>query len=966
MATSISGFRDAGGKAADLALRIGSQGADAVSFVVELGEELPFISPVLKTLTAIRDKVGTVRSNREELEALKDRCTYVTACAVVKCRQNAVSKMDVTPLEDCVKGVWMFVERCSRRGRVSRVLKASGDKDEIAGLNARVDRLTGDLGLAGIAVLEGKADDVKAMLERISTSQEMMMGSLPKSPTKLANVPIATPTLKSWHVERHHVTHTVLEALTGDGGPRLVGLVGDSGSGKTTAASEIVRSTEARTAFLDGILWLTVNEGAGRNLPSLMLQLARMVYEDILESVGRRPAESNDGTAYIKQRICAGHGGKGLKCLVVADNVWDKAVISKLLETGMWVLLSARDEELVASQSGEVVCVDELSGTDAESVLRKAAELPPSVRLPDDAVNLVELCGRVAMDLAFVGRWSTVRGRQDRKAWSDAAEHVRAEMRQVGCDPENDVVEITRVLRRKAVLRAGFEDLAVGSEDKRVPWLYLSLAVMPDGHPFSVKDAAVLLFDRVPSADDEASVRGVLDILERWTIVRSAEMGVLRMHDAHSSFARENLMDRGDVRRPASKRWVSRISSLDALQSINSHVLKGLWAAVERVGGDGWAKTRPYEAALAGMDESDPSLRESVEAVGWLQAEHEDWEGASDTFRRLLEVEKRELGPDHPFLANTLQHLADWAERLGKVEEAMRWREKERQVFSLALAKLRPRAGHGGAEGLDDEGLVSLASTMLRLAPHDKDEAESILRRSLEIQEAKLGPENLQVAFTLHELGVCVREAGRPEEAEGLLRRCLTIREVNLGPDDVEVAVTLFWLGVCVREAGRLDEAEELLRRCLAIKEAKLGPEDVQVAYTLHQLGTYIREAGRLEEAGKLLRQCLGIKEAKLAPGAMQVAKTLHQLGVVCARDAGRLDEARELFRRCLGIVEAKLVPEGAKDSNPSDRRTRQSLQKAKGCLEQCLAAEGAALECQDVGLQEELGVCLHEACYTA
>ena len=791
----------------------------------------------------------------------------------------------------------------------------------------------------------------------MSMNQEILMGTVPEPQTKLAEVPSFTPALKSWHVERRHVTKTALNALARDGGPRLVGLVGDSGSGKTTAASEIVRSTELRKAFSDGILWLTVNEGAKLHLPSLMLQLARMVYEDVGGGVGYRPAESSDSAAYIKQRM---ESCPGLKCLVVADNVWEKEVVSKLLETGMRVLLSTRDAELVRCNDGEAVGVDELSSADAESVLRKAAELPANVRLPDDAVNLMELCGRVAMDLAFVGRWSTVRGRRDRKAWSDAAENVHAEMREVGCDPDNDTVEDTRVKRRKAILRAGFEDLAVGSEDKRVPRLYLSLAVMPDGHAFTVKDAAALLFDRTPSPNDEESVRGVVDILERWTIVRSTE-GTYRMHDAHSSFARENLMDRGDVRRPALKRWVRYLSSLDTLHSVDRHVLKGCWLALKRVGGDGWEITRPYEAALDELDESDPLLRESIEAVGWLQEAHEDWKGASTTFRRLLEVEERDLGPDHPYVLNTYRYLADWAERQGNVQEAAEWREKEREVFLSTMAKLKNNAGCGGAEGLDDEGLVSLASTMLRLAPGDRDEAEKILRRSLEIQEAKLGAEDVEVAYTLHELGVCVREASRLEEAEGLLRRCLAIRESKLGPDDVQVAYTLHQLGVCVREAGRLAGAEALLRRCLAIEEAKLGPDDVEVTYTLHQLGLCVREAGRLEEAEELLRRCLAIKEAKLGLEDMQVAKTLHQLGL-CVREAGHREKAAGLMRRCLKITEAKL-------SNPLDSRTRQLkwLEKARGCLEQCLAGEKATPKCKgaavDKALQEELSVCLREAC---
>lgn len=207
---------------------------------------------------------------------------------------------------------------------------------------------------------------------------------------------------------------TVFRALTGATGPRLVGLVGDSGSGKTTAASEIVRSAGVREAFSDGIAWLTVNDHAKGRLSSLVLQLAHMVYEDIEGSVGRAPGESDDGRAYVQQRVARGHqGGRRLKCLVVADNVWGREVVSKLLETGVWILLSTRDEGLVTDVQGEAVGVDQLSEADAESVLRRAAELAPEVRLPDDAVDLIELCGRVVLDLAFVGRWSTVRGRQD-------------------------------------------------------------------------------------------------------------------------------------------------------------------------------------------------------------------------------------------------------------------------------------------------------------------------------------------------------------------------------------------------------------------------------------------------------------------------------------------------------------------------------------------------------------------------
>ncbi|CAB1114946.1 unnamed protein product [Ectocarpus sp. CCAP 1310/34] len=170
------------------------------------------------------------------------------------------------------------------------------------------------------------------------------------------------------------------------------------------------------------------------------------------------------------------------------------------------------------------------------------------------------------MDVAFVGRWSTVRGRHDPESWSDAASTIRTEMDKVGHDPDNDSAENTPAKRRKAILQGGFEDRAIESDDERVQRFYLSLAVMPDGHAFSLKDAAVLLDDRPPSTEDEASAGGVVDVLERWSIIRPAQ-GTYRMHDAHTYFARECLLDRGHVRRPALKRWTRYISSLDVLRS---------------------------------------------------------------------------------------------------------------------------------------------------------------------------------------------------------------------------------------------------------------------------------------------------------------------------------------------------------------------------------------------------------------
>ncbi|CAM9267893.1 unnamed protein product [Ectocarpus fasciculatus] len=889
-------LNDVAAETTKLAVKIGSAAVDGITVMAGLCEELPAVEPLLKTLRIIRETMETVKSNREKLAALDERCTYLTANVVVRCRQNIpASEIDVFHLEQCINTVGKLVDACSERGKVSRVFKAKEVDREINGLNVRLDSLTSDMGLAGVATAIVKIDKIAASVD----AQTVMIGSLLPSQTKTAKVPRGTPLRKSWQIERTHVMDAVSAALISDGGPRLVGLVGRSGSGKTTAASEFVRSTNARKAFSDGVVWLSVNEGAKERLPSLMLQLAGAVFEDIGGCVGNRPVAPADGAAYVKQRVEDGNDGKGLKCLVVADNVWEPEVVSKLLETGMSVLLSTRDQQLVTGAQGQPVGVDELSPADARSVLRGAAEIAPEVPLPADADDLIDLSGRVAMGLAFIGRWSNVRRQEGRTAWSDATSAIRAEIDKAGLGPGCDSTEDAHAKRQKAILQAGFNNLATGVDDERVQRLYLSLGVLPDGYAFTAKDAAVLL--------DEVSVEDVVDVLERWSVVRSEEGGY-HVHDAHLSFARESLEDYGYVRRSAVKSWVGFISTLDVLRSVGPYVLKGLWLAVKNVGGDDWDGTRLYQASLAELSGSDPVvLRKTLDALATFQEVQEDWKGSMITTRELLRVEKRDLGENHPFVLNSYQKLAACAERLQNTEEASEWRTKELEALPLALAKIQEQLDAGEIEGLDGaDGLTSLASTILMLAPGDRDEAEKLLRRSLEMQEAELGEDTAKLAPTLYQLAVCVRDAGRLDEAKKLLLRRLRIEDPVGDRKDAELATTLLNLGACLRLAEQWEEAESVLRRCLSIQETESGPESEALVGTLANLAACFKDAERAGEAEDLLRRCLTILEHNLAPNSLVIASRLYELAV-CVDATGRRDEAKGLMIRRLAIQETKL-----------------------------------------------------------
>lgn len=749
-------------------------------------------------------------------------------------------------------------------------------------------------------------------------------------------MPSLVPARESWHVRRERVISTVLESLAcqsragvdgiplagaGGGGsgdvrnaqrPQVVGLVGESGSGKTATAAEVVRSPEVLEYFSDGVVWLPVNEGDGSKarLPSLMHRLVGMVNEEIAsrnDGIGDTCGEdtdicdsAEDSVTYVRGIVEGGgelrdgvrQQGRQLRCLVVADNVWEKEVVAKLRKTGMWILLTSRKVEMIQEAGGHPVVIGRLVEADAVRVLRRAAELPSDEPSPLGAKDLAELCGRMALELSFVGRWNNVRGSKDPMAWQAAADNIRADLQRLERKKANtrgsgvtgeidaedssacgknkvkqqqqqaepswstndseahtlpasedggDVAVSTcasspssgstthdaRGNRRRAVLLAGFRRLVdrTGGDDI-LRGLYIALAVLPDSHEFTAKDAAVLLHEshHRPGAgggetgtdesggekdeekeQEEKEARKALKTLETRGILVPAgkRMGSrgngstnnasYRMHHAHWSFARKVLLKYHEIRGWAVRRWTRFLSSLDAVLFFDPAVLARLWRAVEDVGGTSWREGRPYETALSKIDDGDNLHRVCLVAAAKFRSTEEDWDGASLMWRRLLAVEHQAQEPNVMY---PLWELVNAAEKNNKPQEAKSWRQAGYEALTQVMTRSTPMrsfftgaggSGHtprGGSpnDPADTTSVVrSLTLNMARFGPSKGAEAEKILRRAVEIEVSRRGPDDTRVAAMLQRLGICVRQAGRLTEAEQLLKRALKIEKATLG-----------------------------------------------------------------------------------------------------------------------------------------------------------------------------------------
>ena len=197
---------------------------------------------------------------------------------------------------------------------------------------------------------------------------------------------------------------------------------------------------------------------------------------------------------------------------------------------------------------------------------------------------------------------------------------------------------------------------------------------------------------------------------------------------------------------------------------------------------------------------SDARLWQTLDALAQVYGGEGKYERAEEAERRALTMEKVWLGPGHPSVASSLDHL--------------------------------------GVLYMEDQGRYA--------------EAEPLLKSSLAIREQVRGPHHPDVAVSLSHLAELYQYQGRYSEGEALFQRALTIQEDTLGPEHPATATTLDNLGWLCTTEGRYAEAESLEQRAIAIYRKALGPSHCELAAALRSYATLLDKVNRPGEADKV------------------------------------------------------------------------------------------------------------------
>ncbi|NNF12041.1 MAG: serine/threonine protein kinase, partial [Gemmatimonadetes bacterium] len=276
----------------------------------------------------------------------------------------------------------------------------------------------------------------------------------------------------------------------------------------------------------------------------------------------------------------------------------------------------------------------------------------------------------------------------------------------------------------------------------------------------------------------------------------------------------------------------------------------------------------------------------SLNAYGHSLLGQGAYDQAEEAFRASLEIRRESLGT-HRWTAHTLQGLAIALEETERFEAA-------ESTYVEALEMM---------SGIDPEH-TQVASTLASLgrmfATQGRlEEADSVLRASLQLLESRVGSSHERLALTLNELGVVSVRRGDLPQAEQNFRRSLEIHERARGPTHPEVAVALNNISYTLVEQGRLADALPLRRRVLEIARGSIGEDHDNTGWYAFNLGDLLERLGNEAEAEVHYREALAILRQTLPDGHFRTTTPMVALGDLLTR-TGRAGEGAQLLREAL------------------------------------------------------------------
>jgi tetratricopeptide (TPR) repeat protein len=277
---------------------------------------------------------------------------------------------------------------------------------------------------------------------------------------------------------------------------------------------------------------------------------------------------------------------------------------------------------------------------------------------------------------------------------------------------------------------------------------------------------------------------------------------------------------------------------------------------------------------------TDPNVPRLMDTLGRVHQVRGNYERATETYLKLLDIDRRQVGEGHLKYATHLLNFGTVQAAQGKLDQA-------KHTFTAALGVMRADTRRPRHPNIVD-GLANLGSVLSALGEFDA--ARGVLQEALEMDIEVRGKNHPYIGNDHARLGRLAYDLRDFEAAAASFRAALEIYEYNVGLGQLPkthafIAEARVWLARTLVEYGKAaaDDARGHALVALSIWEPEFGERSVEYAITNAVLG---RSLYLLDNSSEEARQRLS-KAYPIVVAARGADSAVAQLILRWLREAG-------------------------------------------------------------------------------
>jgi tetratricopeptide (TPR) repeat protein len=288
----------------------------------------------------------------------------------------------------------------------------------------------------------------------------------------------------------------------------------------------------------------------------------------------------------------------------------------------------------------------------------------------------------------------------------------------------------------------------------------------------------------------------------------------------------------------------------------------------------------------------------ALNSLGVIYTSIDQYEKAEGVLNEALAIRSKELAANNFFMAETIGNLATidtWRGNHAAAEAKLR--HALEVIDALSLSRFTSSALYSAllAHTLMSEGKL--------------DEADTLIRRALELYRQRLGPDHPRFGGALKTLASIEVQRGQDREAEDHFRQALAIDAKAIGQESPAAAGDLMNLVPILKRAGKFGDAKVAIDRALAINTAQFGPDSPLTAGAMLASANMAYEAGQYADARQLMNRILPIQERSFGPEHYALAGSLIFMARLDLAQ-GKLEDAARRMDRATRVTAKAFSPD--------------------------------------------------------